>query len=133
MVFIGPTASPLPADTVQVKDILDLPLIIREEGSSSGNIVFRELEKFNLTKNDLKIITITENVHIIRHLVACNAGFAFVPRSSIKPSSNNGNIRVYEIDGVDTSRDFYFIKEKSGLLSPLETKFSEFIQESISE
>ena len=132
MVFIGPAAAPLYSDIIRVDDILDLPLIVREEGSSSGNIIYKEFEKYDLTKNDLKIVTITENVHIIRHLVACNAGFAFVPRSSIKPSSNNGNIRIYEIDGLDTNRDFYFIKEKSGLLSPLEAKFSEFVYENTS-
>lgn len=129
MVFIGPAASPLNVERIRVTDILNLPLIVREEGSSSGNIIFRELKKHQLTKNDLKIVTTTESVHIIRHLVACNAGFAFVPRSSIKPSSNNGNIHIYEIDGLDTRRDFYFIKEKTGLLSPLETKFTEYVQE----
>ncbi len=126
MVFIGPATSLLDSNPLKLDGVARLPLIVREEGSSSGNIIGTELNKHGLSRDSLNIVAVTENIHVIKELVACNAGFAFVPRSSVESVQNN-RIHIYELEDFNSQRDFYFIRHKSSLLTPIEEIFSEFV------
>lgn len=129
MVLIGPKDNLLGKDAISIEDIVHLPLIVREQGSGSGDIISKELHKHHLEREDLSIVSITENIHVIKKLVSCGAGFAFVPRSSVESCENHSNVQIYEIADTDTSRDFFFIREENGLLTSLENKFSDFVAE----
>lgn len=126
MVFIGSSLESLHRNSISLRDILDLPLIVREPGSGSGDIIDQQLKREEISREDLTIVAITENVHIMKQLVASGLGFAFIPRSSIVDCPHS-KIKIYEVDGLNSSRNFYFIKPKNGLLSPLENQFCEFI------
>ena len=126
MVFIGPKSSPLDQGFASIADILNLPLILREEGSGSGGIISKALKKHNLSNDNLNIVAITDSVHVIKALVASGAGFAFVPRSCMNHDTTTG-LLVYELKDIESSRDFYFIRHKKALLTPLEESFCEFV------
>ena len=132
MAFIGPSSHPLVSDTIYFEYIVNLPLIVREEGSGSGGLINKALKEHGLSREDLNIVSVTENVHIIKELVASNVGFAFVPRSSLGRICDD-RIKVYQVSNFDSHRDFYFIKQKASLLTPLEARFSNFVFENASK
>lgn len=133
MVLIGPAATPLKKSSIKIKEIAGLPLIVREEGSGSGTIIYQELQKHRIPKHELKTVAITDNVYVLFQLVAAGAGYAFVPRSFAETNFQSPDILLYEVEHLNTERDFYFIREKSDLLTPLEAKFSDFVRETFQQ
>lgn len=127
MVFIGPFKTPLDNDTVTVEEILNLPMIVREEGSGSGSLLSKELKKNNLTYDALSIVAISESFHVTKKLVSGGAGYALVPRSFAQTLTKKDSIKIYELENMDSQRTFYFITLKKSPLTSLESQFKEFI------
>lgn len=128
MVFIGPKSIPLGSNKLVTEQIISLPLIVREEGSGSGNIVSKELAKRHFTYSQLNIIAVVESFSLIKKLVELGTGFAFVPRSFADEQCNNDSVIRYEIKNLNSNRQFYFISYKKSALTTLESQFKEFVQ-----
>lgn len=131
MVFIGPKQNPLPDESVDLEQILTLPMIVREEGSGSGSILSKELAKHNLLTHELNIVAIAEGFHLAKKLVALGAGFAFVPRSFASEYAKD-DVLIYELKNINTKREFYFVHHKKATLTPLENQFKNFVNENFS-
>lgn len=127
MVLIGPKTSGVSRSSITFDEILELPLIMREEGSGSGKIFSKELSNRKKSISDLDIVVITENFSVAKSLVAKNVGYAFIPSSSAKSISLDSNICIYDISDINTNRAFYFIVQKKAVLTPIEIKFLDFI------
>ncbi|MGB5823566.1 MAG: selenium metabolism-associated LysR family transcriptional regulator [Proteocatella sp.] len=127
MVLIGPKINGVSKDTISFEKILDLPLIMREEGSGSGKIFSKELSNRKKSISDLNIVVVTENFSVAKSLVSKNVGYAFIPSSSAKSISKESNICIYDISDFNTIRAFYFIVQKKSVLTPIEIKFLDFI------
>lgn len=127
MVFIGPREIPLAQNNLAIEQILHLPMIIREEGSSSGSIIARELAKQHLLYHQLNIVAVAESFYMAKKLVELNAGFSFVPRSFAHTFTDKDDVLVYEIENLHSLRQFHFICHKKATLSPLESQFRSFV------
>lgn len=127
MVFIGPKSRKLNFDNINIGELSKLPLIVREQGSGSGSIVFSELKKLNLKTSNLQIVAVVEDFHLIAKLVELSVGYAFIPSSFADEFVKIYNIVSYKIDDISFSRDFYFINNKKAVLSPIENQFKQFV------
>jgi len=129
MVLIGPKTDGSCRSSITFEEILTLPLIMREEGSGSGKIFSKELKKYNKSISDLNTVVITESFNVAKSLVSNGVGYAFIPASSTNCISDESNTCIYDISDFDTHRDFYFVVQKKAVLTPIEVKFMDFIQE----
>lgn len=126
MVLIGPKDQPLEQNHVPLEVILTLPMIIREEGSGSGSIISKELSKHKLLLHELNVVAIVEGFHISKRLTMLGTGFAFVSRSFANEFVHD-DVEIYELEGINTKREFYFVHPKKVTLNPLENQFKEFV------
>ena len=129
MVLIGPKKDDACRASLKFEDVLDLPLIMREEGSGSGKIFSKELAAHGRTISSLNTVVITESFNVARSLVSKGVGYAFIPASSAQCISEDSNICIYDISDFDTQRNFYFVVHKKAVFTPIESKFIDFITE----
>lgn len=112
---------------IKISEILDKKFILREEGSGTRNILENELNKNNISFNNLNILAYIEDSETIKELVSLGAGVSFISEKAIKNNNSNYNFKVFNIEELNLNRDFYFVYHNKRQLSPLNETFKNFM------
>ena len=115
---------PIP-DKITVQDLSKYPLLIREHGSSSRDLLegFANAHGVNLTP----IMDSSNNQALITALYA-GLGVAFLPHSYVTGHLERDKFKEIEIEGFDANQTHYLIIHKNKKLNPLQQQAYEFIQ-----
>ncbi len=116
-----------PFDTINLTTLVNIPLILREEGSGSRYMIEAELLKLETSIKDLKIVTQSTNNDTIKKMIELNIGASFISELAIKKEISNGTIIPVEVSGMNLKRNFYFVCHNKRFLSPLSNTFKDFI------
>lgn len=114
-------------DSITINELSKFPIIMREKGSGTRNIVENSLKKHNLSTDDLNVIATIENTETIKECVKQGLGFTFISDKAITYDIENKFIKNINIDGLEFKRKFYFVYHKSRALSPLAETFKKFV------
>lgn len=114
---------------IDIRDIVNIPLIVREEGSGSYSIIYSALKEYGFSHSDLNIISYAQDFNMILNLVEIGMGCAFYPKSFIENLASNRDIKVCSIKNIELDREFYFTVHKKAILNPIEKEFINFIKE----
>lgn len=96
-----------------LKELLDFPIITREQGSGSRAIFDNLLSTENITDNDfLKTIQIG-SVLAIKQLLLANLGVAFLYEPLVEEELKNGKLKQIKLKDVNIYHDIYFIYRKN--------------------
>lgn len=134
LVLITPNNSYFPKpnfSTLNIEEIMDKKIIFREEGSGTRSLVVKELEKNNVSLENLNIVGFTEDTEVIKNLVSLGVGISFVSNRGIDDDIKSGKYKAYYVEGLDLTRKFYFVYHNKRQLSPLNETFKSFILEYI--
>jgi DNA-binding transcriptional LysR family regulator len=134
LVLITPNNSHFPKpnfSTLNIEEIMDKKIIFREEGSGTRSLVVKELEKNNVSLENLNIVGFTEDTEVIKNLVSLGVGISFVSNRGIDDDIKSGKYKAYYVEGLDLTRKFYFVYHNKRQLSPLNETFKSFILEYI--
>ncbi len=109
-------------------DLSTIPLVIREEGSGTRDIIEERLKQHGISIHRLRIeITLSSTESIKRYLKYSNAA-AFVSIHAVNEEINNNELKI--IDVLDFAIDRYFyITHMYGGLAGLPQKFFKYIQQ----
>jgi DNA-binding transcriptional LysR family regulator len=99
---------------------------MREKGSGVRELVERQMELNFLNLKQLNIIGYVEDTEIIKKLVSLGAGISFLSEISVKDEIQQKKIKIFNIDGFNLNRKFYFVYHKTRHLSPLSEAFKNF-------
>lgn len=115
---------PIP-DKIAVWDLAKYPLLIREHGSSSRDL----LESFANTHGVIltPIMDSSNNQALITALYS-SLGVAFLPHSYVTGHLERNKFKEIEIEGFDANQTHYLIMHKNKKLNPLQQQAYEFIQ-----
>jgi len=113
-------------DSIYFDDILNFPIIMREKGSGTRDIIEHQFERFNelnikleINDNDSIISAVSESnyLSLMSELIANN-------------SEKAGLIKVLKVKefAIIAKRDIYFVKSKENHLSNLKKKFWESLE-----
>lgn len=127
LVLIAPLDFKHESQTITLVDILKIPLVIREEGSGTRNLLTKELKKHKINIYDLSIKALAENTQTIKSLVQTGFCCSIISAKAIENELNLGLIKKYSISDLNLSRSFYFVYPKDRISSTLENDFIEFI------
>src|SRR3954447_341804 len=103
LMLVMPAGHPLSnKDSVGVEALVGQPLIIFEQGSNTR----RTLQDF-FVREQIKprIVTETENVEIIKSMVASGLGMSIVPYSPVERETRGGSLHVARIRGQQLVRE----------------------------
>ncbi len=92
-------------------ELLEEPLILREESSGTRRVVLSELAKSDISLNDLNIFMELGNAEAIVRTVAAGYGIAFVSKLASACPLQRGNVIDLDVDGLDLTRSIYMVRQ----------------------
>ncbi|MGF0071605.1 LysR family transcriptional regulator [Streptococcus orisratti] len=98
---------------VTLENLLTFPLIIREEGSGTRELLELTLKEANLTVHDFAKIIEIGNLNTIKSLVKHQLGLTFVYQSVVQQELDRGELVLIPIKDLTISHDFTFIWRKN--------------------
>jgi DNA-binding transcriptional LysR family regulator len=110
---------------VRAKDLLDLPLVTREEGSGTRVVAERALAEL-LDEESVDRVPVACEVgstEALKAAVRAGLGMAFVSDLAVRDDLEHGALRAVELDGFRVGRPFYLVSRAKASLSPAARAF----------
>lgn len=105
--------------TYPVAALKEIPLALRELGSGTLASLKAALKKNGIELNDLKITIRLGGTEALKNFILADDCLGFLPMKSIVKELNNGELKRLFIDGLNITRNFYFVQrfgdENSGV------------------
>ncbi len=105
-----------------VKDILQMPLAIRERGSGTLAALKYSLEKYRIKLSDLQIKVRLGGTEALKNFLIESDSLGFLPLRSVTKELKYSELVEVHFENLRVERDFYFIQRK-GESSELHTQF----------
>ncbi|WP_096154150.1 MULTISPECIES: selenium metabolism-associated LysR family transcriptional regulator [Bacillus] len=115
-------------EEITAEELFSLPMIMREKGSGTRQVVEENLRKFHLNPRDLNVILELENTEAIKSAVESGMGVSIISKSAIKKELQLGVLREIYIQDVRMKRHFTLIYKEEALTLPSES-FLSFISQ----
>ncbi len=116
-------------NSITIEQLAECPIILREEGSGTRNIVEDFLNEHNFSIDNLKVVAYIENTETIKECVKNGLGTTFISYKAVLSDLKNNYMKNITIKGLEFKRKFYFVYHKNRALSPLSETFKRFILE----
>lgn len=130
LVLIAPKGHPLAArESVLLEEAMKYPLVLREKGSGTRQVMEDELRGKNLDPDALNIVMELGSTGAVKSAVEAGLGMSVVSLSSIKHEVALGLIKVVPLSDVRFNREFFSIYLKSALLPISAVTFLTFLRE----
>ncbi|SFM15312.1 selenium metabolism-associated LysR family transcriptional regulator [Salibacterium qingdaonense] len=125
----GSASSPIPShvQSIAPEELFEFPIIMREPGSGTREVVENHLENNGLEPKKLDVIMELEHTESIKSVVESDLGIMIISRNAIKKELELGTLREIPINGIRLRRFFHAVYKKDKLTLPGES-FLTFIQ-----
>lgn len=110
--------------TVQLDELLKEPLIMREKGSGTNDVVAAALKQHGIKPNDLLICTRISSSEAMKQAVLADCGVAFISEMAVRDELKQGELVSIQLSGLTISRCFYLVYRKGRELSPAAATFA---------
>ncbi len=99
---------------ISLEQLQRLPLVLRESGSGTLDVLERELRHYNISRKSLNIeIQIGSSEGIVRYLKSSNA-YAFISESAVRDYLDRGELYVVELESLTLDRSLRFASLHGG-------------------
>lgn len=99
----------LKKDSIKPEELKELPLLLREPGSGTLDVIAHALKPFDIKLADLRIEMQLGGAESIKSYLLHSQCFAFVSVQSILKELKYNECRIVDIQGLSIERPFYFI------------------------
>lgn len=99
----------------QLADLLNIPLITREPGSGSRQLLENLLAEQNYSLKEFKQVLEIGSLKAVKVLLQENMGIAFLYQGVVKDELANGSLKQLTIQNMSLTHNFYFIYLKDSL------------------
>lgn len=114
-------------------DILDEPLILREELAGTREVLIESLQQHDISPDMLNIAMVLGNAEAIEVAVEEELGIAFVSRLAASRGIALGRILEVSVEGMELSRNLYLARNRRQSLTRAQAKFWEYVSLSKAE
>lgn len=129
IVAIVHTSQPLSEkDEISLSELKLLPLVLREAGSGSLEVILKKLKEQDIRLQDLNILMHLGSTESIKTYLANSNCLGLISINAVSKEIANGEFKVIDIKDFEIERMFYFI-HTHGKLSGLAEMFMRFIQQ----
>ena len=109
-------------------ELLQMPMILREENSGTRQEMERYLQNSNISPGDLNVIAQIDNPEAIRSSVSRGLGVSIMSVLAAREYLLSGRLLSFELGDQGAFRKIYLTWRKDALLTPAEQKFIDFVQ-----
>lgn len=118
------------AKPLELKDLFNETIILREAGSGTREILEKSLEGKNYTLRDFKNGIEISNLNTIKYLAGEDCGITFLYEAAVKTELEKGILKEIELEDFNVKHDITFIWRKNSYFSPYyEALFQQLKQE----
>ncbi|TQD40044.1 LysR family transcriptional regulator [Haloflavibacter putidus] len=113
--------------SVILEDLPKLPLVLREEGSGTRNILENHLQKIGIDKKSLQTEMVLGSTESIKTYLYYGNSYAFVSIFSVLEELKANKLQIIDIDDFEIKRPLYFVS-KQGYQSSFLNLLKKFFQ-----
>ena len=124
LVLVGKTSG---QGEISLEELKRLPLILREEGSATRQLLQRALKEKGLGVEQLNVIYNLESPGAIKSSISAGDGFSFLPRLILKKELKEGTLNPIKVQGLNVTFGYNIAYRKNVVLSTCEKDFADFI------
>lgn len=95
---------------IKPEQLLQIPLVLREQGSGTLDVIYKTLSKVQIHAKDLKIDIALDSTESIKQYLLYADCAAFLSVHSITKELQQNQLSIVDIRGVDIYRTFQFIQ-----------------------
>ena len=117
-------------ETLSPEELCTVPLVLREEGSGTLEVIARTLAGAGIRLPMLRTAMRLGSTEGIKAFVRHSDAMAIVSVISVVDELRSGTLRIVDIDGLSFRRDFSFVCAGAGL-PPLAERFVAFAREEL--
>lgn len=114
-------------DEIDIDEILNIPLILREEDSNNRAVLANILLKHGISIEDLNVALSSNSPESIKSTVASGRGFAFLPEVVIKKELRRGILKKINIKDFNAKFNYYLAYRNNYKFKGYEETFKKFI------
>lgn len=97
---------------ITLKDLQQLPIVIREGGSGSREVIVAALKKAGIAVSSLKIDMEFESTESIKSYLLSSNSYAFLSINAIFNELKNGVLKIVDVKDLEIQRYFYFVTQQ---------------------
>lgn len=113
-------------ETVSMQELCTMPLVLREKGSGTREIVEKALAAHGISVENLEVAIELNSTEAIKSFVRFSDAVAVVSVISIRHELSEGSLRIIDIDGLDMCREFA-AAVRPGEFSGLNERFCNYV------
>lgn len=114
-------------DSLEIKDIIDEPMIFRETGSGTRKEFEEHLLSIGMKQKNLNVVLRMNSLTGIIEAIKEGIGIAVLSQMAMKDFCVDRRLRVFHLKNFPNKRTFYMINSKNMTLSPVAEAFREFV------
>ncbi len=114
---------------VTVRQLQEMPLLLREPGSGTRLAVDGALQKGGLDLRSMRVVAQLGSSEALRRAVLSGAGCAFLSALAVGRELADGTLTAVGIEGIEISRSFYLAWRRGKSLSPAAEVFMEAVRQ----
>jgi len=127
LVFTSAQNTAIP-QTISVDEFTKLPLVLRERGSGTLEIIDNKLQEQKISQQQLNVLMYLGSTEAIKSFVKTGEGAGIVSRFAIEQELNSRIFRIIGVENLKFERQLYFISPKGPEPVALPKIFINFIQ-----
>lgn len=112
-------------EEVDIEEVIKLPLVLRENGSGTLEVILKALESYNKKFSDLNVVMQLGSTESIKSFLINSKAFAFVSIVAVSNELIGSKLKVIDVVGLEITRQFSFIS-LMGTHNDLVSRFVEF-------
>lgn len=128
VVLVVPASMAREEEVVSLENVVNIPLIWREDGSATRKSFEEKLAARGYDRNMLNFVARINDLTTILRSVEAGLGAAIMSAHTVEKYGGNG-LRAYPIEGFEEQREFYMISQKGVFLSPVAEAFKRYVIE----
>ncbi|HKP31228.1 MAG TPA: LysR substrate-binding domain-containing protein [Chitinophagaceae bacterium] len=97
---------------IEPKELIDLPIALRERGSGTLTAVTDGLEKLKIRIGDLNNKIILGGTEALKNFLLDDTSLGFLPLRSVAKQLKTGELTRLNIPGLSITREFYFVQRQ---------------------
>jgi DNA-binding transcriptional LysR family regulator len=118
LMLVTPTDHPFAKrDEVTLEEVIREPMVLREKGSGTRQIMEEELQRHGVKEDQMRIVSEFGGTGAVKSAVEAGLGLSIISVWTIKHEVALGLLKPVKITGVSFRRQFYAVRLLSSLLS----------------
>ncbi len=110
-----------------IRDIAELPIVMREQGSGTRREFEKILEKEGIDFQHLNIVALFGSTDAVKQAVKEGMGISVISRRAVKDELKCGMLKEIRIKDADMKRQFYIINHRKRTLPHLCKMFADYL------